>query len=158
MCHAADKRALFQEPHHFLKNGSAFFVTDIINADGTILKDFTDRHATTRMAHPAEYIAMLREAGFKNASFNDFLAHLELYFCSMVDQIYKHYEEMFADGVPAVYLEKWPKSLTSRVEIQKNRGIFSWDLWLANDWTAHVELKTQQKIDYKHAFIGSFSW
>lgn len=136
LCHAADKPALFQELQRVLVPGGAFVFTDIMGADNIskedekILKDFTDRNATTQMARPTEYIRMLQAAGFENASFNDFSTpHLELYFSSMVDQIHKHYDDMLADGVPAAYLEKWLQSLTSRVDMQKNHHVFAWGIF-----------------------------
>lgn len=132
LCHAGDKPSLFQELKRVLVPGGAFIFTDIMGADGAdekILKDFTDRNATTKMARPTEYIALLREAGFENASYNDFSAHLELYFQSMVDQIIKHKDDMIKEGVPEGYLAKWMESLTSRVEIQMNHGVFSWGIF-----------------------------
>jgi cyclopropane fatty-acyl-phospholipid synthase-like methyltransferase len=133
LCHAADKAALFKDLVRVLKPGGAFVFTDIMGADGAdekVLKDFTDRNATTKMARPSEYLTMLRTAKFENASFYDFSTpHLELYFSSMLDQIHKHREEMLADGVEEAYLAKWIESLTSRVDIQKNHGVFSWGIF-----------------------------
>jgi cyclopropane fatty-acyl-phospholipid synthase-like methyltransferase len=120
LCHAADKPTLFQDLKRVMVPGAAFVFTDIMGADGAdekILKDFTDRNATTKMARPSEYITMLREAGFENASYNDFSAHLVYYFQSMVDQINKHKADMMKEGVPEGYLDQWMESLTSRVDI-----------------------------------------
>jgi cyclopropane fatty-acyl-phospholipid synthase-like methyltransferase len=129
LCHAADKPTLFQDLKRVMVPGAAFVFTDIMGADGAdekILKDFTDRNATTKMARPSEYITMLREAGFENASYNDFSAHLVYYFQSMVDQINKHKADMMKEGVPEGYLDQWMESLTSRVDIQQNHKVFSW--------------------------------
>lgn len=74
---------------------------------------------------------ILKEAGFEQVSFNDFSAHLEYYFQSMVDQINKHHDQMIAEGVQEAYLEKWLDSLTSRVEMQKQHKVFAWGIFAA---------------------------
>lgn len=134
LCHAASKPALFQELKRVLKPGGAFVFTDIMGADGAdekVLKDFTDRNATTKMARPSEYLELLKESGFKQGSYLDFSPHLEHYFQSMVNQIVKHKESMLKEGCSEAYLAKWMDSLTSRVDIQKNHKVFSWGIFTA---------------------------
>lgn len=132
LCHAADKMQLFKELQRVMKPGAAFVFTDIMGADGAdeqVLKDFTDRNATTEMARPSGYLSMLKEADFTNVSFNDFSPHLVYYFQSMIDQIHAKKEEMLAEGVEEAYLAKWMESLTSRVDMQKNHAVFSWGIF-----------------------------
>ena len=129
LCHAADKDALFQEIRRCLVPGGAFVFTDIMGADGAdekVLKDFTDRNATSKMARPSEYLQMLDKNGFIEPSFYNFSSHLVHYFQSMVDQVNKHKEDMMKEGVAEAYLSNWTTSLTSRVEIQKNHKVFAW--------------------------------
>jgi sarcosine/dimethylglycine N-methyltransferase len=132
LCHAASKPALMKELQRVMQPGAALVFSDIMGADGADekrLKDFTDRNATTKMARPSEYMALLKEAGFVQASFCDFSPHLEYYFQSMIDQINKHKDDMKKEGVPDAYLDKWMESLTSRVDIQKNHGVFAWGMF-----------------------------
>jgi cyclopropane fatty-acyl-phospholipid synthase-like methyltransferase len=132
LCHAADKPTLFKELQRVMKPGAAFVFTDIMGADGAdekILKDFTDRNATTEMARPGGYLAMLKESNFTQVGFNDFSPHLVHYFQSMVDQINEKGDEMRKDGVTDEYLAKWMESLTSRVEIQRDHKVFAWGIF-----------------------------
>jgi len=132
LCHAASKPDLFKDLKRVLKPGGAFVFTDIMGADGAdekVLKDFTDRNATTKMARPSEYLEMLKESGYKQGSFLDFSPHLEHYFQSMVDQINKHRDAMLSEGCSEAYLAKWMESLTSRVDIQKNHKVFAWGIF-----------------------------
>mmetsp|Transcript_41813 Transcript_41813/g.50144 ORF Transcript_41813/g.50144 Transcript_41813/m.50144 type:complete len:309 (-) Transcript_41813:255-1181(-) len=132
LCHAANKPELLKELTRVLKPGGAFCFTDIMGSDGAdekVLKDFTDRNATTKMARPSEYSALLKEAGFQQISFNDFSPHLVHYFQGMVDQIEKHRGDMLSEGVDSAYLDKWMTSLTSRVDIQKNHEVFAWGIF-----------------------------
>ncbi len=134
LCHAASKPDLFKDLKRVLKPGGAFVFTDIMGADGAdekVLKDFTDRNATTKMARPSEYLDLLKEAGFKQESFLDFSPHLEYYFQSMVGQITKHRADMLRENCPESYLDKWMESLTSRVDIQKNHKVFAWGFFTA---------------------------
>lgn len=132
LCHAANKNKLFQELRRVLKPGGAFIFTDIMGAEGAdekVLKDFTDRNATTKMARPNEYLTMLKETGYSQGSFLDFSPNLEHYFQSMVDQINKHRSDMLSEGCSEEYLAKWMESLTSRVDIQKNHKVFAWGIF-----------------------------
>lgn len=134
LCHAANKAELFQEVKRILKPGGAFLFTDIMGADGAdekILKDFTDRNATTKMARPSEYLQLLNDQGFLQTSFLDFSPHLVHYFQSMVDQVTKGHDEMIAEGVAEAYLDKWMTSLTSRVETQAKHKVFAWGIFAA---------------------------
>jgi len=132
LCHAASKPRLFEDLQRCLAPGGAFVFTDIMGADGAdenVLKDFTDRNATTKMACPAEYLAMLTQAGFRDASFINFSSHLATYFQCMGDQITRHREEMMAEGVPEAYLAKWNTSLTQRVSMQREHEVFAWGIF-----------------------------
>ena len=100
-------------------------------ADEKVLKDFTDRNATTKMARPSEYLDLLKGSGYSQGSFLDFSPHLEHYFQSMVDQINKHRDAMLSEGCSEAYLAKWMESLTSRVDIQKNHQVFAWGIFTA---------------------------
>ena len=134
LCHAANKPTLFQDLKRCLKPGGAFVFTDIMGADGAdekVLKDFTDRNATTKMARPSEYLTLLKEADYLQGSFIDFSPHLVHYFQSMVDQIHKHRDDMLKEGCSEAYLAKWMESLTSRVDIQKNHKVFAWGIFSA---------------------------
>ena len=134
LCHAANKADLFQQVRRILKPGGAFIFTDIMGADGAdekILKDFTDRNATTKMARPSEYMTLLKDQGFVQPSFLDFSPHLVHYFQSMVNQVAEGYDQMMAEGVSAAYLEKWNTSLTSRVQTQTEHNVFSWGIFAA---------------------------
>jgi len=134
LCHAASKPAIFKELTRVLKPGGAFVFTDIMGADGAdekVLKDFTDRNATTKMARPSEYLSILKDSGFLQPSFLDFSPHLEHYFQSQVDQIDKHKGDMMEEGVSEDYLTKWHESLSGRVAIQKEHGVFSWGVFTA---------------------------
>jgi len=134
LCHAADKACLFGEISRVLKPGGAFVFTDIMGADGAdekILKDFTDRNATTKMARPSEYFDTLKQAGLHEASFLNFSPHLVHYFQSMVDQIQKHRAAMLEEGCSEEYLAQWMESLTSRVAIQRDHKVFAWGIFTA---------------------------
>ena len=134
LCHAASKPDLFKDLKRVLKPGGAFVFTDIMGAEGAdekVLKDFTDRNATTKMARPSEYLGMLKETGYKQCSSLDFSPHLEYYFQSMVDQINLHRYDMLKEGCSEAYLAKWMESLTSRVDIQKNHKVFAWGIFTA---------------------------
>ena len=132
LCHAANKPVLFQELKRVLKPGGAFVFTDIMGADGAdekILKDFTDRNATTKMARPSEYFTLLTEAGLSEPSFLNFSPHLVHYFQSMVDQINENKEAMLEEGCSEEYLAKWMDSLTGRVDIQREHKVFAWGIF-----------------------------
>lgn len=132
LCHAHSKPDLFANLKRILKPGGAFVFTDIMGADGAdekVLKDFTDRNATTKMARPSEYLTLLKEAGFLQPSFLDFSPHLVHYFQSMVDQINKHRDAMMAEGCSEEYLAKWMSSLMSRVETQTEHKVFAWGIF-----------------------------
>jgi sarcosine/dimethylglycine N-methyltransferase len=134
LCHAASKPDLFKDLKRCLKPGGAFVFTDIMGADGAdekVLKDFTDRNATTKMARPSEYSVLLKESGYLQPSFLDFSPHLVHYFQSMVDQVVKHRDAMMAEGCTAEYLDKWMDSLTSRVDMQTNHSVFAWGIFSA---------------------------
>ena len=134
LCHAADKATLFRQLRRVLKPGGGFVFTDIMGADGAdevILKDFTDRNATTKMARPKDYFGLLAEAGLSEASFLDFSPHLVHYFQSMVDQIEKNRSSMMEEGCSEEYLAKWMDSLTSRVAIQRDHKVFAWGIFAA---------------------------
>lgn len=129
LCHAADKAVIFKEIMRVMKDGAAFTFTDIMGAeeaDEKVLKDFTDRNATTKMARPNEYVTLMKKSGFKNASFLDFSHHLVYYFTNMRDQVTEHREDMIKEGCLPAYLDNWQKSLSSRVEIQKEHRVFAW--------------------------------
>jgi cyclopropane fatty-acyl-phospholipid synthase-like methyltransferase len=132
LCHAASKKDLFRELLRVLKDGGAFVFTDIMGADGAdekVLKDFTDRNATTKMARPSEYLNMLRESNFRQVSYNDFSPHLVRFFQSMIDQVVKHRQDMTEEGVSEAYLDKWMDSLTSRVSVQRDHKVFAWGIF-----------------------------
>jgi len=132
LCHAANKTQLFAELQRVMVPGAPFSFTDIMGADGAdekVLKDFTDRNATTKMARPSEYADILKDSGFKQVSFIDFSPHLVHYFQSMVDQINKHSDDMKSEGVSQAYLDKWMESLTSRVDIQREHSVFAWGIF-----------------------------
>ena len=134
LCHAASKPDLFQEIKRCLKPGGSFVFTDIMGADGAdekVLKDFTDRNATTKMARPTEYTALLTDAGLIEPSFMNFSSHLVHYFQSMVDQIVNHKDAMLEEGCSQAYLDKWMESLTSRVDIQRDHKVFVWGIFTA---------------------------
>jgi len=133
LCHAASKPSLLAELFACLEPGGALAFTDIMGADGAdekALKDFTDRNATTRMARPAEYRAMLAAAGFADVSFVDLSGHLATYFEKMVAQIHAHRADMLGEGVPAEYLDKWLGSLTQRVNVQRAHAVFAWGIFM----------------------------
>lgn len=132
LCHAASKPDLFLEIKRVLKPGGAFVFTDIMGADGAnekVLKDFTDRNATTSMARPAEYLQLITETGLSEGSFLNFSPHLVYYFQSMVDQINKYKTNMLEEGCSDEYLAKWLDSLTSRVDIQREHKVFAWGIF-----------------------------
>lgn len=127
-CHAADKVAVLKEIKRCLKPGGIFVMSDIMGADGAdekALKDFTDRNATTKMARPSEYIAAMKEAGLTYVTFWDNSNNMEKYFADMLSQTIKFNDEMVAKGVPQAYLDNWRQSLTDRVAIQKEHGVFA---------------------------------
>jgi cyclopropane fatty-acyl-phospholipid synthase-like methyltransferase len=133
LCHAASKPELLKELFRVLQPGGALAFTDIMGADGAdekALKDFTDRNATTKMARPSDYRAYLAAAGFRDVSFVDLSAHLLIYFEKMVHQIETHRAEMLDEGVPAEYLDKWMDSLTQRVAVQREHGVFAWGIFM----------------------------
>ena len=137
LCHAANKALLFQELLRVMQPGAGFAFTDIMGAEGAdekVLKDFTDRNATTKMARPSEYLTLLKNKeghgeGFLNGSFVDFSHHLLYYFRSMRDQVVKHRDDMLKEGVAESYLDKWMDSLTSRVKIQEDHEVFAWGIF-----------------------------
>jgi sarcosine/dimethylglycine N-methyltransferase len=133
LCHAADKPALFQEIRRVLQPGGAFVFTDIMGADGAVdeavLKDFTDRNATTKMARPSEYLKLLKEQDFLQGSYLDFSPHLIHYFRAMLNKLAEHRHAMVNEGVSPVYLDKWMDSLTSRVQIQDKHNVFAWGIF-----------------------------
>merc|ERR1712070_983940 len=98
-------------------------------ADEKVLKDFTDRNATTAMGRPSEYMTLMKDSGFINGSYLDYSPHLVHYFQGMVDQINNNTDAMKSEGVTDAYLAKWMDSLTSRVDIQKNHAVFAWGIF-----------------------------
>ena len=134
LCHAASKPELFKDLKRVLKPGGAFIFTDIMGADGAdekVLKDFTDRNATTAMGRPGDYMTLITDAGLSEPSFLNFSPHLVHYFQSMVDQINKNRAAMIEEGCSEAYLDKWMKSLTSRVEMQRDHQVFAWGIFTA---------------------------
>lgn len=132
LCHAASKSFILKEVSRVLKPGGAFVFTDIMGADGAdeiVLKDFTDRNATSKMARPSEYLGLLKEIDYVQGSFLDFSSHLVHYFQAMVDQINKNSDAMIREGCSEEYLARWMKSLTSRVEIQREYEVFAWGIF-----------------------------
>lgn len=132
LCHAANKSSLFGELTRILQPGGAFCFTDIMGSDGAdeqLLKDFTDRNATTKMARPSDYQVLLKDASFSEVSYNDFSPHLVYYFQSMIDEIVKHKQDMMDEGVAEAYLDKWMTSLTSRVDMQRDHKVFAWGIF-----------------------------
>lgn len=132
LCHAADKMTLFKDLKRCMQPGAGFAFTDIMGADGAdekVLKDFTDRNATTAMGRPSEYMTLMKDSGFINGSYLDYSPHLVHYFQGMVDQINNNTDAMKSEGVTDAYLAKWMDSLTSRVDIQKNHAVFAWGIF-----------------------------
>jgi len=134
LCHAANKPELFKQINRILQPGGAFVFTDIMGADGAdekVLKDFTDRNATTAMARPSEYLTLITDAGLSEPSFLNFSPHLVHYFQSMVDQINENKAAMMKEGCSEEYLAKWLESLTSRVDMQREHNVFAWGIFTA---------------------------
>mmetsp|Transcript_22676 Transcript_22676/g.68050 ORF Transcript_22676/g.68050 Transcript_22676/m.68050 type:complete len:307 (+) Transcript_22676:180-1100(+) len=133
-CHAASKPTLLADVMKILAPGGALVFTDIMGAEGAdekALKDFTDRNATTEMARPSGYLEWLRAAGFCHLGFFDGSGHLLPYFAAMLAVCTTQGEAMVKDGVPRPYLDKWVGSLTDRVKIQEEKGVFAWGLFSA---------------------------
>ena len=134
LCHAGDKVALFKELTRCLKPGGVFVFSDIMGADGAdekALKGFTDRNATTFMGRPSMYIDFLKESGFKYVNWWDGSNHLERYFRNMLSQIAENREEMKSKGITDQYLDNWVSSLTERADIQRDKGVFAWGVFVA---------------------------
>ena len=126
--------ALFKELVRCLKPGGVFVFSDIMGADGAdekALKGFTDRNATTFMGRPSMYIDFIKESGFKYVTWWDGSNHLERYFRNMLSQIAENRPEMNAKGISDQYLDNWVSSLTERADIQKEKGVFSWGVFVA---------------------------
>lgn len=133
-CHAASKPALLKAIKDMLIPGGVLVYTDIMGADGAdekVLKDFTDRNATTEMARPSGYMAQLKDAGFVHLGFWDGSCHLEHYFKAMLDVCLTKGDDMMKDGVPKPYLDKWIAALTDRVEIESKNHVFAWGIFSA---------------------------
>ena len=134
LCHAGDKVALFKELVRCLKPGGVFVFSDIMGADGAdekALKGFTDRNATTFMGRPSMYNEFLKDSGFKYVTWWDGSHHLERYFRNMLSQIHDNREEMTSKGITDQYLDNWVSSLTERADIQKEKGVFAWGVFVA---------------------------
>jgi|TARA_B110000977_G_scaffold193168_1_gene267750 sarcosine/dimethylglycine N-methyltransferase len=134
LCHAGDKVSLFKELVRCLKPGGVFVFSDIMGADGAdeaALKGFTDRNATTFMGRPSMYIDFVKEAGFKYVTWWDGSNHLERYFRNMLSQIANNRTEMNAKGISDQYLDNWVSSLTERADIQQEKGVFAWGVFVA---------------------------
>ena len=69
-------------------------------ADEKLLKDFTDRNATTAMSRPSEYISLMKDTKFSQISHIDLSKHLLLFFTGMLNVCKEHRESMVKDGVP----------------------------------------------------------
>lgn len=134
LCHAGDKVALFKELSRCMKPGGIFVFSDIMGADGAdekALKGFTDRNATTFMGRPSMYIDFLKDSGLKYVTWWDGSNHLERYFRDMVHQINTNRAEMISKGITDQYLNNWLSSLTERADIQKEKGVFAWGVFVA---------------------------
>jgi sarcosine/dimethylglycine N-methyltransferase len=92
---------------------------------------FTDRNATTFMGRPSMYIDFVKEAGMKYVTWWDGSFHLERYFRDMLSQIKNNRPEMNAKGITDQYLDNWVSSLTERADIQKEKGVFAWGVFVA---------------------------
>lgn len=134
LCHAGNKRSLMKELLRVMKPSGALVFTDIMGADNiseSLLKDFTDRNATTAMARPSEYLQLLKDVGFENVSFWDGSQHLEHYFHAMMRVCITERKAMIEKGVPAGYLDNWERSLSERCKIQREKGVFAWGVMSA---------------------------
>jgi hypothetical protein len=49
----------------------------------------------------------------------------------MLSQIAENRPEMNAKGISDQYLDNWVSSLTERADIQKEKGVFSWGVFVA---------------------------
>ena len=134
LCHAGDKVALFKELARCLKPRGVFVFSDIMGADGAdekALKGFTDRNATTFMGRPSMYLDFIKESGFEYVTWWDGSNHLERYFRDMLSQIHENRADMNAQGISDAYLNNWVSSLTERADIQKEKGVFAWGVFVA---------------------------
>lgn len=133
LCHAGDKDALFKEMKRVLKPGGIMVFSDIMGADDAdevALKGFTDRNATSYMGRPKMYIDFIKGAGLKYMCWWDNSHHLETYFRQMLAQIANGTEEMMSKGLTAEYLQNWTNSLTERADIQGEKNVFAWGVFL----------------------------
>lgn len=127
-CHAGDKVEVMQEIKRILKPGGIFVMSDIMGSDHAeekALKDFTDRNATTAMARPSQYLQHAKDAGLTYVTYWDNSNNMEKYFADMLSQAIKHKEDMMKENVPEQYINNWIQSLTSRVQVQKETGVFA---------------------------------
>ena len=49
----------------------------------------------------------------------------------MLSQITNNREEMNAKGITNQYLDNWVSSLTERADIQRDKGVFAWGVFVA---------------------------
>ena len=73
----------------------------------------------------------MKDSGFKYVTWWDGSHHLERYFRNMLSQIHDNREEMTSKGITDQYLDNWVSSLTERADIQKEKGVFAWGVFVA---------------------------
>jgi len=133
-CHAGDKAALLAEVKRILKPGGVLVFSDLMGSDGAAESDlaaFTDRNATTFMGRPSMYLDFVKGAGLEYVCWFDNSSSMERYFADMVKQIDENRETMKSQGLTEQYINNWHQSLSDRVKIQHDKGVFAHGVFVA---------------------------
>lgn len=137
ICHAENKRQVFNEVYRILRPGGVFAFSDILLSETATpeqSKAFTDVNAVTQLSTMTEYMNDLQQAGFEHVGFADWTEFLADNFANMLQMIKQHYDQLLQQGVPQTHLDTFAAALNQRL---------TWPTGTVMRWGAFHCQKTQ---------------